>query len=196
MHSRQPFLGVLAWYVSRTSRLPVQGRRSDSDILLEGIPTCVVGNYGHRSTLLCKYLPFHLPGNFNSPIFQAAKAVSDSQDALVDLFERIESVFRRLETYIDVPLTAGMKDVIVKVMAEVLGILAIATKEIKQSNASELIPGDRSWLLGLSSLSSVFEEDCRESGYRGCANETREIGDRGSSNGGCRILEGYTRRWQ
>ena len=34
-------------------------------------------------------------------------------------------------------LTHVMKDAIVKIMVEVLGILAIATKEIKQGSASE-----------------------------------------------------------
>jgi hypothetical protein len=68
------------------------------------------------------------------------KAVSASRDSLVDLFERIEGFFRRLQTYVEVPLTAGMTDIIVKIMAEVLCVLAIATKEIKQSKASEFVP--------------------------------------------------------
>jgi uncharacterized Rmd1/YagE family protein len=51
----------------------------------------------------------------------------------------MENIFRRMETYIDVPQTAGMMDVIVKVMVEVLRILAIATEEIKQSRGSKLI---------------------------------------------------------
>jgi len=55
----------------------------------------------------------------------------------VELFERIEGFFRRLEAYIDVPSNAGMTDTIVKIMAEVLFILAIATREIKQNKASE-----------------------------------------------------------
>jgi len=57
---------------------------------------------------------------------------------LIDLFERIEYVFRRLEAYIEVPRTAGMTHAIVNVMVEVLRIMAIATKEIKQNRASEL----------------------------------------------------------
>jgi hypothetical protein len=40
-----------------------------------------------------------------------------------------------------------MTDAIVKVMVEVLHILAIATKEINQRRASESTPGDRSILL-------------------------------------------------
>ena len=70
-----------------------------------------------------------------------AKAVSDSQDVLATVFERIENFFKRLETYVELPPTAGMTDIIVKIMIEVLSILSIATKEIKQSRASELIPG-------------------------------------------------------
>ena len=75
------------------------------------------------------------------PNSQAAKAVSDSQDMLATVFEIIENFFRRLETYVEVPPTAGMTDIIVKIMVEVLSILSIATKEIKQSRASELISG-------------------------------------------------------
>ena len=70
---------------------------------------------------------------------QAAKAISDSQDALNTVFERIENFFKRLETYIEVPPTVGMTDIIVRIMVEVLSILSIATKEIKESRASELI---------------------------------------------------------
>ena len=72
--------------------------------------------------------------------FQAARDASASQDAIVVLFERIENFFMRLETYTEVPPTHGMMNLIVKIMVEVLGILAIATKEIKQRSASQLIP--------------------------------------------------------
>ena len=71
---------------------------------------------------------------------QAAKSVSASQDTLLNVLDRIENFFRRLETYIKVPPTTGMLDIIVKIMVEVLSILSIATKEIKQGRASELIP--------------------------------------------------------
>ena len=45
--------------------------------------------------------------------------------------------FRRLEMYTEVPLTMEMMDVIVEIMAEVLSVLGIATKEIRQSRTSE-----------------------------------------------------------
>ena len=58
---------------------------------------------------------------------------------LIDIFVRIESFFKRLESYTEVPPTAAMIDAIVKIMIEVLSILAIATKEIKQGRSSESI---------------------------------------------------------
>ena len=69
---------------------------------------------------------------------QATAAVSYRQDTLITIFERIENIFVRLENYIDFPRTTGIIHVIVKVMVEVLSILAIATKEIKENRASEL----------------------------------------------------------
>jgi hypothetical protein len=63
--------------------------------------------------------------------------VDASQDILIDIFVRIESFFKRLESYTEVRPTDAMTDVIVKIMIEVLSILAIATKEIKQGRSSE-----------------------------------------------------------
>jgi hypothetical protein len=45
--------------------------------------------------------------------------------------------FRRLDTYTQVPSTTEMMDMIIQIMVEVLSILGIATKEIKQSRLSE-----------------------------------------------------------
>ena len=58
---------------------------------------------------------------------------------LIDIFVRIEGFFKRLESYTEVRPTAAMTDVIVKIIIEVLSILAIATKEIRQGRSSELI---------------------------------------------------------
>ena len=59
---------------------------------------------------------------------------------LIEIFELIGSFFRRLEEYADVPMTDTMKEIMVNIMAEVLGIFAIVTKEIKQGRASESNP--------------------------------------------------------
>ena len=76
-------------------------------------------------------------GPFNTNISQAAKDVRAGQDALVDIFERIETFFRRLEIYTSVPPNEEMVDTITTIMVEVLSILAIATKEIRQGRTSK-----------------------------------------------------------
>jgi hypothetical protein len=50
---------------------------------------------------------------------------------------RIESFFRRLSIYTQVPSTPEMLDTIIGIMVEVLTILGIATKEMKQGRLSE-----------------------------------------------------------
>ncbi|KAH9056813.1 hypothetical protein EDB87DRAFT_1579093 [Lactarius vividus] len=65
-----------------------------------------------------------------------AKDVNANQETLADLFEHIENFFKRLESYAEVPPTDAMTDIIVKIMVEVLNVFAIATKEMKQGQAS------------------------------------------------------------
>jgi hypothetical protein len=72
-------------------------------------------------------------------ISQAAKDVRSSQEDLIDIFERIENFFHRLEVYTVVPPTPEMMDMMVKIMVEVLSILGIATKETRQGRTSESI---------------------------------------------------------
>ena len=55
----------------------------------------------------------------------------------MDVFERVEMFFRRLEVYAEVPATTEMMDIITQIMAEVFCILGIATKEIKESRMSK-----------------------------------------------------------
>ena len=63
--------------------------------------------------------------------------VRASQAILIDIFERMENFFQRLEIYTKVTPTPGMTDIMIKIMADVLSILAIATIEMKQSRMSE-----------------------------------------------------------
>ena len=73
----------------------------------------------------------------NTNISQAVKDVRGSQDTLVDVFERIESFIRRLEIYAEVRPTTEMTETIILIMVEVISILGIATKEIKEGAMSE-----------------------------------------------------------
>jgi hypothetical protein len=75
---------------------------------------------------------------FDALCSQAAKDTSGSHDKLIDLFNRVEDFFRRLEIYTSITPNTAMKDIIIEIMVEVLTILAIATKEVKLGRLSEL----------------------------------------------------------
>jgi hypothetical protein len=70
---------------------------------------------------------------------QAAKDVRAGQDTLFEVFERIEAFFQRLEIYTGAAFNQEMMDIITEIMVEVLNILGIVTKEIKQGRASKLL---------------------------------------------------------
>ena len=62
---------------------------------------------------------------------------------LIKLFGRIESFFERLMIYIKVPPSAAVTNELANIMAEVLSILAIATKGMKERRISESLFCDR-----------------------------------------------------
>ena len=70
---------------------------------------------------------------------QAARDTAATRDTLIELFEKMKDFFVRLKTYTEVPSTPEMTNVMGKVMAEVLSLLAIATKEMKQGRTSAFI---------------------------------------------------------
>ncbi|KAF8267765.1 hypothetical protein EI94DRAFT_1271583 [Lactarius quietus] len=68
-------------------------------------------------------------------LLTAAIDVRASHDALVELFDPIKDFFERLGVYTQIPLTAEMAEVFVKIVAEILSILSIATKEVERKRA-------------------------------------------------------------
>ena len=70
---------------------------------------------------------------------QAANGVSSSYDALVDLFECVGNFLKRLRIYTDVAMSPSMTEIIVKIMAELLSVFSLATKQIKQGRLSKRI---------------------------------------------------------
>ncbi|KAH9177279.1 hypothetical protein EDB89DRAFT_2240070 [Lactarius sanguifluus] len=66
-------------------------------------------------------------------LLAAAKDVRASHDVLVDLFERIQFFLKRLGVHTRISPTKDMVEILVKIMAEVIGILSIATKEMQRS---------------------------------------------------------------
>ena len=70
-------------------------------------------------------------------ISQTAKDVRESHNTVLDIVERIEMFFRRLEVYTEVDPTPEMMEMMVQITVDVLSILGIATKEIKQGRTSK-----------------------------------------------------------
>ncbi|KAF8263828.1 hypothetical protein EI94DRAFT_1806664 [Lactarius quietus] len=85
------------------------------------------------------FSPANLVSEGIGVLLLAAKDVDASEEALADLFERIENFFRRLESYTGVPPTDAMTDMTVNIMVEILNIFAIATKEMMQGRAKKFL---------------------------------------------------------
>jgi hypothetical protein len=65
-----------------------------------------------------------------------------SYGALVELFESIEQFVNPLDIYTRIPLTLAMVKLVGKIIVELLSILAMATKEVKQRRSCESIFAD------------------------------------------------------
>ena len=64
------------------------------------------------------------------------KDVIASYESLVYLFERIHFFLQRLNLYTAIPLTPEMTLLLGKIMAQVLSVLAVSTKEMKENRIS------------------------------------------------------------
>jgi len=73
----------------------------------------------------------------DTSVFQAAIGITASYDALVDLFECIGNLLNRLRILTEIPFSHSMTGIITKIMVEVLSVLSLATKQIKQGRLSE-----------------------------------------------------------
>ena len=126
-------LELLVWY----ARIHAFIRDLHTHIYLVGILTRDGDLCRNWRSSFSAYRRYPGVGHSNTYISQAAKDVRASRDTLVDIFEHIESFFRRLEVYTEVTPTTEMMDTIIKIMVEVLSILGISMKEIKQGWLSE-----------------------------------------------------------
>ncbi|KAN0113422.1 hypothetical protein V8E52_007703, partial [Russula decolorans] len=68
-------------------------------------------------------------------LLDAAKRLRSDYDALIELFEHFERYLRRLQVFTTVPLALG--EILVKIMVELLGVLALTTRQINKGQFSE-----------------------------------------------------------
>jgi hypothetical protein len=62
---------------------------------------------------------------------------SSSYNDLIELFERLGNFLKRLQIYTTIPPSPMMTDLIVKIMVELLSLLALATKKYKEGRFSK-----------------------------------------------------------
>lgn len=68
-----------------------------------------------------------------------ARDVITDYETLVNLLERTQILLQRLNDYTTVPLTPAMTELLGKIMAQVLCILALSTKAMKDRRISGCI---------------------------------------------------------
>ena len=74
----------------------------------------------------------------NTLVFQTVKDVSVC-DQLIDLLESIEPLLKPLDIYTKITPKISMAETVVKTLVELVSILALATKLIKQGQLSEFL---------------------------------------------------------
>ena len=71
-------------------------------------------------------------------LVQAAIGITTSYDALLDVFECVSNFLKRLNIYTErIPLSPTMSEIVVKIIAEIIAVLALTTKQIKQGRLSK-----------------------------------------------------------
>ena len=117
-----------------------------------------------------KFLPLYCN---DIRVHQEAKGVNDNCDVVVDLFESIEHLMKRLNLYTLVPRAASstMDEIAVKIMMELISALALATKDVKQGRSSESVVAD---ILRYSTQRrEVWKKTFRRKGHRGGPTKAR-----------------------
>jgi hypothetical protein len=129
---------------------------------------------------VCAILRFICRFPCDIQVNQAARSVTSSWDALVELLESIENFLNRLDIYTRIPPTLVMDEMVIKTMAELLSTLAFATRDLKQGRSSESVLAD---LLPYSlQRSQIRKERLRREGRRGDPAEARPTHSRRSSD--------------
>ncbi len=77
-------------------------------------------------------------------ILKAAKGVSTSHDVLTELFENIDHFLGYLKVLTEIPFTVG--ELSVKIVVELLGVLALAMQQILQGRFGEFVLANNSHL--------------------------------------------------
>ena len=84
--------------------------------------------------------------------------------ALIGFLESIENILHRLHIYTRISTTPAMGEIVAKIMVELLSLLALATKKLKQGRSSESFLA--LFCLCLAQRSQICKEGLGRDGYR------------------------------
>ncbi|KAI9510714.1 hypothetical protein F5148DRAFT_522343 [Russula earlei] len=107
---------------------------------------CALANNSVLCTGATSSLAFPAPNAIFSGIGVLLSCVRERYDALVDIFEWIENLVRRLRIHTEIPFTPSTIELLVKIMSELLSVLALATKQINQGRLEKKYA--KKWLGG------------------------------------------------
>jgi hypothetical protein len=124
-----------------------------------------------RSFYPCVSISFLHPTPCHIRDCQEAKYVRASYDALVDIFQCIENFIGRLKIYTEIPPTPAMTEMVIKIIIELLYVLALATKQINQGRFSmSVLVYNFPWL---TCVREIRKEILRRKGHRIGVTEAR-----------------------
>jgi hypothetical protein len=140
--------------------------------LYPGVSSRKGGFLRHRNPSIRAYLlRFLRPTPPHIWDLQEAKYAGESYGALVEIFRCIENVIRRLSIYTEIPPTPAMTEMVIKIIAELLHVFALATKQINQGRFSmSVLAYNRPWL---TCVREIRKEIFRRKGHRISAAKAR-----------------------
>jgi hypothetical protein len=140
-------------------------------------------SYSLYAPFFCSYLYLH-----DIQVSQTVKDVS-AHDPLVDLLDSIGSFLKYLDIYTKIPPTTTMTEIVVKTLVELLTILALATKLIKQGQPGEFLLADvlPDLMQRRENCKDAFWREVRRDGARkaGSTHPGRGSDDRTADTRGC-----------
>ncbi|KAN0116571.1 hypothetical protein V8E52_005715 [Russula decolorans] len=87
-------------------------------------------------------------------LLSAVKGVLDDYETLANLLESVEHFLNRLDIYTKIPPMVSMTEMIIKILVELLSILALATKQLQQGKLKALV---KKKLLGGRDIEAVLQ---------------------------------------
>jgi len=85
---------------------------------------------------------------------QEAKGRISNCDVLIDLLESVEQFVNRVDIYTRIPSATKMDEIVIKILVELISMLALVTERLKERRSSESVLADGLLLLSASQSSS------------------------------------------